>query len=142
MAANATRIEPYVFFNGRCQEALDFYTKALGAKVEMKMLFSESPDHGAGCGPGLDDKIMHSSFTVNGARVMASDGMSTGPAKFEGVSLGLVSQTAAETEKFFKALSEGGQVHQPLTKTFFSPAFGMVQDKFGVSWMVNTDQPM
>jgi len=137
------QIEPYLFFEGRTEEALEFYKKALGAKVEFMMRNKESPEPPP---PGMKapaEKIMHASFTVDGARVMASDGMCSGKPNFAGFSLSVSRGTKAEAEKTFRALSEGGQVRQPLTKTFFSPAFGMVADKFGVGWMVIVpqDQP-
>ena len=129
-------IEPYLFFEGRTEEALGFYQKALGAKVEMMMRNRESPEPPP---PGMKapaEKIMHASFTVDGARVMASDGMCTGKPNFGGFSLSITKNTKQEAERAFNALSEGGKVTQPLTKTFFSPAFGMCTDRFGVGWMV------
>jgi PhnB protein len=131
---------PYLMFNGRCEEALNFYKKALGAEIGMMMRFKENPDadkaEAAGCMPGDMNKIMHSAFQVKGSTVMASDGMSQGAPKFEGFSLSVEAKDAPEAERFFNALADGGKVEVPLTKTFFAKSFGVVADKFGVSWMV------
>jgi len=140
-------VQPYLSFEGRCEEALDFYKKAVGAKVEMLMRFKDNPEKdkmGDGCAapPASDDKIMHSSFRVGDSLVMATDGMCQGKAEFKGISLTLNPKTEAEADKLFNALADGGQVQMPLTKTFFSPKFGMVADKFGVHWMVVVEQPM
>lgn len=136
------QVQPYLFFDGRCEEALDFYKKALGAQVEMLMRFKEAPagadKPGEGCAGPMPDgnKIMHASFKVGDATIMASDGMASGKPEFKGVSLSIAAKNDAEAERYFKALSEGGTVQQPLIKTFFSSSFGMVADKFGVGWMV------
>ena len=129
-------IEPYLFFEGRTEEALQFYQKALGAKVEMMMRNKESPEPPP---PGMNapaEKIMHASLLIDGARVMASDGMCSGKPNFQGFSLSVTAGSESDAKKKFNALSEGGQVKMPLTKTFFSPAFGMLTDRFGVGWMV------
>jgi PhnB protein len=133
--AGAMQIQPYLFFEGRCEEALAFYRRAVGAEVTAQMRFKESPDPGM-VTPGTEDKIMHASFRVGDSTVMASDGGCQGPARFQGFSLSLTVPDEAEAERKFKALGDGGQVQMPLGKTFFSPAFGMVADRFGVSWMV------
>lgn len=131
------QVQPYLFFDGRCEEAIEFYRKALGARVEMMMRFKDSPEPPqAGCSPGAPDKVMHACFRVGDTAVMASDGMCQGKPNFQGFSLSLSPKTEAEADKLFGALSDGGQVQMPLTKTFFSPRFGMVADRFGVSWMV------
>jgi len=130
------QVEPYLFFEGRTEEALEFYKKALGAKVEMMMRNRESPEPPP---PGMNapaDKIMHASFTIDGGRVMASDGMCSGKPSFGGFSLAVTKNTKQDAERAFNALAEGGKVTMPLTKTFFSPAFGMLTDRFGVAWMV------
>jgi PhnB protein len=132
------QVQSYLMFNGRCEEALEFYKKALGAKVEMMMRFKEVPE--GQCAPGHEDKIMHSSFQIGDTVVMASDGMMKDKPEFKGFSLTLNPKTEAEAERLFGALGQGGQVFQPLIKTFFSPKFGVVSDKFGVSWMVLVDQ--
>jgi PhnB protein len=132
------RVQPYLNFNGRCEEALEFYKKAVGAQVQMMMRFKEappSPDHKPA--PDTENKIMHSCMRIGESEVMASDGYCNGATpKFEGISLTLNPATEPEAQKLFKALSTGGQVQVPLTKTFFSPAFGVLTDPFGVTWMV------
>jgi PhnB protein len=132
------QIQPYLFFDGRCEEALDFYKGAVGAKVDMLMRFKENPERGQGGmePPGADDKVMHASFTVGETMIMASDGHCAGKAKFDGFSLAISVKDEAAADKTFAALAKGGQVNMPLAKTFFSPKFGIVADKFGVSWMV------
>jgi len=129
--------QTYLFFDGRCEEALDFYKKALGIEVEMMMRFKDSPEPAkAGCAPGNENKIMHTSFKLGDQRVLASDGRAEGKPSFQGFALALSANSEAEADKIFAALGDGGQVQMPLTKTFFSPKFGMVADRFGVSWMV------
>jgi PhnB protein len=130
-------VQPYLFFDGRCEEAIEFYRKALGAKVGMMMRFKESPEKPPeNCGGGDPNKIMHASFHVGDSLIMASDGMAAGKPEFKGFSLSISVKTEAEADKLFAALAEGGQVQMPLGKTFFSPRFGMVADRFGVGWMV------
>ena len=131
----------YLFFDGRTEEALDFYKKTLGVEVEMLMRYKDAPlEAKEGCAPGTENKVMHSSFKLGDQRVMASDGYAKGNPEFKGFSLSLATKDEAEAEKVFAALGDGGQVQQPLIKTFFSPKFGMVQDKFGVGWMVLVGQ--
>jgi PhnB protein len=132
------QVQPYIFFEGRCEEALEFYKTALGAEVSMLMRYSENPDPqpNNSCAPIAGDKIMHSSFRIGETEVMASDGMASGKPEFKGITLSLSPATEAEGKKIFDALSEGGTVQMPLTKTFYSPCFGMLADRFGVSWMV------
>lgn len=132
------QVQPYLFFEGRCEEALGFYREALGAEVTALMRFRECPDPmppGA-VPPGSEDKVMHAAFRIGGATVMASDGRCSGQARFGGVSLSVSVPDEATADRFFTALAEGGQVRMPIGKTFFSPCFGMVADRFGVSWMV------
>lgn len=130
-------VQPYLFFDGRCEEAIQFYTCVLGAKVEMMMRYKENPDPQPGMvPPGSDDKIMHAVIQIGDTVVMASDGMCTGQPSFKGFSLSLSARDEAEAKRLYAALAEGGQAQMPLGKTFFSPAFGMVADRFGVSWMV------
>lgn len=132
-------IQPYLFFDGRCEEAIDFYKATLGAKVEMMMRFEESPEPAP---PGMvpanwGKKIMHAALKVGPTMVLASDGCATGgAAAFKGFGLSLTAPTEAEAHRLFGALGEGGQVQVPMSKTFFAPAFGTVTDKFGVTWMV------
>jgi PhnB protein len=129
------QVQPYLFFDGRCEEAVAFYKRALGAKVEMLMRFKDSPEpeHNP---PGAADKVMHASLKVGDTTIMASDGRCQGQPSFQGFALSLPVADEAEAERVFHALAEGGQVQMPLAKTFFSPKFGMVADRFGVSWMV------
>jgi PhnB protein len=132
------QVQPYLFFDGRCEEAIEFYKSALGAEVAMLMRFKESPEppQPGMCPPGSDDKVMHASFRIGETTVMASDGRCQGKPSFQGISLSLTAKDEAEAERLFAALGEGGQVQMPLTKTFFSSRFGMVADRFGVSWMI------
>lgn len=132
-------IQPYLFFNGQCEEAVDFYRKALGAEVEMMMRFKESPEplKPGMVPPGFENKIMHTSFRVGGTTVMASDGHSAEKANFDGFSLAISVANEAEADRVFGALSNGGKVQMPLDKTFWSPRFGMVTDRFGIGWMVS-----
>jgi PhnB protein len=138
--AHSTQIiQPYLFFNGTCEQAVEFYRKALGAHVEFTMRYKESPEPPPpGMVPaGWDNKIMHTSFRIGETTVMASDGCHEDKAGFEGFSLALSVGSEAEADRAFNALAEGGHVRMPLTKTFWSPRFGMLQDRFGVSWMVS-----
>ena len=129
------QVQSYLNFNGRCEEALEFYRRALGAEVTTLMRFKDSPDPSM-VSPGSENKVMHSSFRVGEAVLLASDGQCQGQTDFQGISLALTVRDEAEAQTRFGALSEGGQVQMPLTKTFFSPSFGMVTDRFGVTWMV------
>jgi PhnB protein len=135
--SNTALIQPYLFFNGRCEEALEFYKTALGAKVEMIMRHNESPDpHPPGMlQPGFENKIMHASFRVGECVIMASDGCGES-GKFAAFSLSITLPTEDDAKRVFAALSDGGEVNMPLTKTFWSPCFGMVEDRFGMAWMV------
>lgn len=128
-------MQPYVFFDGRCEEAIDFYKKAIGAKSEMVMRWKDCPDKSA-VTPQNENKVMHACVQIGDAKLLASDGRCEGKPDFKGFALTLSAKTDAEADKLFGALSEGGQVQMPLTKTFFSPKFGMCADKFGVGWMV------
>lgn len=131
------RVEPYLFFEGRCEEAIDFYKSAVGAEVTMLMRYGDNPEPPQPGHPPLPkDKVMHASFTIGSTTVMASDGYCSGKTAFNGFSLTLSVQTEAEAERAFNALAAGGEVHQPLIKTFFTPKFGMLADKFGLGWMV------
>jgi PhnB protein len=135
------KVEPYLFFDGRCEEAIEYYTKAIGAKVENVIRFKDSPEQPVGTmPPGSDNKIMHASFVLGESRISCSDGMCQGKPVFQGVSLVIETRDDAEAERVFKALADGGAVHQPLIQTFFSSRFGMLADKFGVAWMVMTAQ--
>lgn len=130
-------VQPYLFFDGKCEEALEFYKRALGAEVNMLMRYKESPEAPPpDCGPTDANKIMHAQFRIGETVIMTSDGRATGNPKFEGFALSITVKTEAEADKAFNALANGGKVEMPLAKTFFSPRFGMVEDKFGVFWMV------
>ncbi|WP_455202809.1 VOC family protein [Kaarinaea lacus] len=130
------QIEPYLFFEGRCEEALEFYKNALGAEVTMLMRFKDSPDQEA-CPVDDDNKIMHAAFKIGESPVMASDGHCGGNPSFQGISLSIGLTDVTDAEKKFNALADGGEVVMPLEKTFWSPSFGVVNDKFGISWMIN-----
>jgi PhnB protein len=132
------QIQPYLFFDGRCEEALAFYRDALGSETTMLMRFKDSPEPPVPgmMPPGTDDKVMHASFRVGEAVVLASDGRCGGAPNFQGFTLSLTTADPAEAERLFTALADGGQVRMPLAPTFFSPCFGMVADRFGVGWMV------
>jgi PhnB protein len=127
------QIQPYLFFNGRCDEAIDFYRAAVGAQVTMLMRYQDSPEPTS---HGVADKVMHASLRIGDTTVLVSDGRCSGQLNFDGFALSLTVPSDAEAERLFAALGDGGQVQMPLTKTFFSPKFGMVADRFGVMWMV------
>jgi PhnB protein len=118
------QVQPYLSFEGRCEEAVQFYRTALGAEVTMLKRFKESPDPYK-CSPGTEDKVMHVSFRVGDTILLASDGRCTGQPNFQGFS-----------ERLFASLADGGKAQMPLTKTFFSSRFGMVAERFGVPWMI------
>ena len=131
------QVQPYLFFDGRCEEAIEFYKQALGAKVQMTMRFNESPDKPPpGCAPSDPNKIMHACLTIGDAQVMMSDGLANGTPEFKGFSLSLSAKDEADANRMFAALGVGGQVRMPLGETFFAERFGMVADKFGVGWMI------
>jgi PhnB protein len=132
-------VQNYLSFEGRCEEAIEFYKRAVGAEVQMLMRFKDSPEPpppGA-AKPGTENKIMHASFRIGDTVLMASDGECGGKSEFKGFGLALSVKDAAAADKAFDALADGGQVTLPLTRTFWSPRFGMLTDRFGVSWMVN-----
>ena len=133
------QVESYLFFNGNCADAIAFYEKALGAKTVFKLTFKESPEPPPpGMIPdGWGDKIMHASFTVGDTMIMASDSCGPDEAGFKGFSLSLNLKSEEDADRCYAALSEGGTVTMPLGKTFWSPRFGMLTDRFGIGWMVN-----
>jgi PhnB protein len=133
------QIQPYLSFEGRADEAIEFYKKAIGAKVDMLMRFKEAPDQSM-VTPESKDKVMHAALRAGDTQLLMSDGRCTGSANFNGIALALSAETDADAERIFNALAEGGKVNMPLAKTFFSPKFGMVADKFGVGWMVMVAQ--
>jgi PhnB protein len=131
-------IQPYLFFEGRCEEALALYAKVAGAQVEMLMRYKDNPETPS---PGMvppdsGDKVMHCAFRIGDSVLMASDGDCSGKPDFDGFRLSLTAKDTAEAERVFRGLSEGGAVQVPLTKTFFSPCFGMFKDRFGLGWMI------
>ena len=132
-------IQPYLFFNGSCEEAVEFYRKALGAEVEMMMRHKESPEPPppGTVPPGFENKILHASFRVGQTTIMASDGCSAEKTNFQGFSLSISVPNDAEANRVFAALADRGQVRMPLSKTFWSPLFGMVADRLGVGWMIS-----
>lgn len=133
-------IQPYLFFSGNCEEAIAFYQQALGAQLEMMMRFSDSPDPvpDGQLQPGFEDKVMHASINIGGARVMCSDGCDEG-SKFDGFRLSLAFTTEDEARQAFDALSTGAKIDLPIGPTFWSPCFGMLTDRFGVGWMVTVE---
>ena len=133
------QIQPYLFFEGRCEEALDFYRSVLGAEITLLMRYKESPEPPPpGClAPGSEEKVMHASVRIGETTIMASDGMCQGKPNFQGFSLSLAVANEAEVDRIFNALAQGGEVRMPAGKTFWSPRFGMVADRFGVGWMVS-----
>lgn len=133
------QVHPYLQFNGRCEEAIEFYKSAVGAEVTMMMRFKDSPDQRV-ITPGTENKVMHAALKIGDSVVLASDGRCLGQLKFDGVSLTLYARNEAEAQQRFAALADGGAVCMPLSKTFFSPLFGMVNDRFGLSWMVLVEQ--
>ncbi len=129
------QVQPYLFFDGRCDEALEFYKRTVGAKVGMLMRFKDAPDQSM-ISAGSENKVMHAQVQIGDTTMLASDGRNQGQPKFEGFALTITAKDEAEADKVFAALSDGGRVTMPLAKTFFSPRFGMLADKFGVGWMV------
>jgi len=135
-------VQAYLNFDGRCEEALNFYKKALGAEVTMLMRMNESPEppKPGVVAPGSADKVLHAAFRIGETMLLASDCYCSGKPVFQGISLTITARDEAEANRLFAALSDGGQVTAPLSKTFFSPRFGMVTDRFGVAWMVLVPQ--
>ena len=134
---NKTIVQPYLFFDGKCEEAIEFYRRALGAEVNMLMRYKDSPEPPPpGCEPPDKNKVMHANFRIGETQIMASDGRCAGKPHFEGFALSLSLPTPADVDKAFHALADGGKVEMPPAQTFFSAKFGMVVDKFGVFWMV------
>jgi PhnB protein len=129
-------VHPYLFLEGNAEEAIEFYKAAVGAKVNAMMRIGDSPEPNTMVVPGNENKLLHAEFQIGDSLIWASDGFCSGKPKFEGVRLTLTCADAAATERAFAALATGGEVHQPLISTFFSPAFGMLADRFGVPWMI------
>lgn len=136
------KVQPYLNFDGRCEEAVEFYKQALGAEVLMLLRLKDSPEPPPPGSPPIEgNKVMHVAFRIGDATIMASDCHAGQSVRFQGFSLSLSVKTQAEADRLFAALSQGGRVEMPLSKTFFSPHFGIVTDKFGMSWMVVMEQP-
>ncbi len=133
-----TFVQPYLFFGGRCDEALEFYRTAFGAEVTLLMRYKDSPEPTPPgmLAPGFENKVMHVSFRVGDSVLMASDGCSPEDGNFHGFRLSLTLPDAAAADRVFAALAQDGQVMMPLTKTFWSPKFGMLTDRFGLGWMI------
>jgi PhnB protein len=133
------QVQPYLFFDGRCEEAVEFYRRALGAEVQLLMRYKDSPEPPPPgmVAPGSENKVMHVAMRIGEAVVMASDGSCSGQTRFAGFSLSITVPTALDADRVFAALADGGTVTMPLTQTFWSPRFGMLSDRFGVGWMVN-----
>jgi PhnB protein len=129
------QVQPYLSFEGRCDEAIEFYKKAIGAKVDMLMRFKEAPDQSM-VSPGSGDKVMHAALRAGDTQLLMSDGRCTGSPNFSGIALALSAASDADADRIFNALAEGGKVNMPMAKTFFAARFGMCSDKFGVGWMV------
>lgn len=129
------QVQPYLQFEGRCEEAIAFYRRALGAEIQMLMRFKDAPDPNMAT-PGTAEKVMHASLRIGESTILASDGRCTGKIGFQGFALSLTAKSDAEAERLFGALADGGQVQMPMAKTFFASRFGMVADRFGVGWMV------
>ena len=128
-------VQPYLFFDGRCEEAIAFYTQSVGAKTEVVMRYKDSPDKSM-CAPGNENKVMHACIKIGDTQIMASDGQAKGKPNFDGFALSITAKDGTEAKARFDALSDGGAVVMPLAKTFFAAQFGMVKDRFGVHWMV------
>src|SRR4051794_16743963 len=132
------QVQPYLFFEGRCEEALEFYKRAVGAEVEMLMRYKDNPEPSQPgmLPPNASEKVMHAAFRIGATTLLASDGRCSGAPAFQGFGLALSGETDADAERLFNALADGGAIRQPLTTTFFSSRFGMVADRFGMLWMV------
>jgi PhnB protein len=134
---NHSIVQPYLFLEGKSEEAIQFYRHALGAQVNMLMRFKDSPEPPPpGCAPPDPQKVMHAQIQIGETVIMISDGRATGHPKFDGFALSLTVPTEKDADHAFNALADGGEVQMPLAKTFFSARFGMVKDRFGVFWMV------
>ena len=133
------KVQAYITFGGRCEEALEFYKQSIDAEVSGLMRWKESPDKSMKGPPGWEEKVMNVSFRIGETHLMADDGMSPATPEFKGMTLALSAANDADTRRLFEALAVGGTVQMPLAKTFWTSSFGMLQDKFGVPWMVMTE---
>ena len=132
------QVSPYLFFEGRCEEALEFYKKAVGAEVNSLIRYKDSPEPPPPgmIPPGSENKVMHAEFAIGKSKLYASDGRCSAKPVHQGFSLSVTVASPAEADRCFAALADQGQVQMPLGKTFFSPRFGMLTDRFGIGWMV------
>jgi len=135
------KVQAYITFGGRCEEALEFYKKSIGAEVTSLLRWKESPNTDMKGPPGYEEKIMNAAFRIGETQLMADDGMAAKEAEFKGMTLVIEVADDAQAKRVFTALGQGGNVQMPLTKTFWSSSFGMLTDKFGVPWMVNVEAP-
>ena len=134
------QLQPYLFFEGRCEEAIEFYRRTLGAEVVMLMRYKDNPQPQPGMiKPGTENQVMHAHLNIGGQSLLLSDGQCSGQPNFSGFQLSLTVPSEDAAKKLFAALSEGGQVRMPLAKTFWTSSFGMLVDKFGVGWMVSVE---
>lgn len=130
------QLDSYLFFDGQCAEAMRFYERTLGGKLEPIMKYADAPDANA-CAPGAGDLVMHACLDLDGRKLMASDAPASHPAgKMGGFALSLNYASAEEARRTFDALSQGGSVTMPMQKTFWVESFGMLTDRFGTAWMV------
>ena len=138
-ATDTRLVQPYLMFDGCCEEALEFYKKALCAEVTMLLRYKDNPEPPSSSCPSVPlDKVMHAQLRIGETVVMASDGHCAGHPDFKGFCLSLTVPTETAAKQTFQGLSAGGKVTMPLEKTFFSPCFGMLTDRFGVGWMILT----
>ena len=131
------KVQAYISFGGRCEEALEFYKKSIAAEVTSLMRWKDSPDVVMKSPPGYEEKIMNAAFRIGETQLMADDGMGEKEVEFKGMTLAIEVTDDAEAKRVFTALGEGGKVTMPLMKTFWTSSFGMLTDKYGVPWMVN-----
>jgi len=132
------QVQPYLDFGGRFDEAMAFYGKALGAKVTFVMRYKDAPPEQP-LDEAWKEKVMHANIQIGDNQIMASDGRQGQTPAFSGFSLSVGAVSEAEGARIFKDLSEGGQVIMPYQKTFWAAGFGMLVDRFGMSWMVNCE---
>ena len=135
------KVQAYISYRGRCEEALEFYKRSIGAEVIGLMRWKESLDATMKAPPGFEEKVMNASFRVGDTLMMADDSPGEAPAEYKGMTLAIEVADDVEAQRVFTALVEGGKVTMALAKTFWTSSFGMLTDKFGVPWMVNVATP-
>ncbi|MFI5093961.1 MAG: VOC family protein [Candidatus Acidiferrales bacterium] len=134
------QLNPYLLFNGQCEEAFKFYEKCLGGKIEMLSTFGDSP-MAKQVPPEWYGKVMHASLKLgDGMILMGSDPPPDNYQVPQGFSVSLSVKDPAETERIFNELAQDGKVTMPIQKTFWSPRFGMLVDRFGIPWILNCEQ--